>query len=231
MPRSDSPSFSWTRSAFGPLRDPRDEVLVVHEVRDKFAGLVVDGDDEVRDLLLLRERGARRGLVEEPGDVERRGVVDRRSVLEVALHPVADEEDVGEERGVAHLPVVVLLRGALDDTALDDPVLELGEADLLVVAGDDGAEVRISAEGDGLLALLHDAPVAVQPLQVHGVVGVLLALEPVAGQFSDADVRVAVLVRVRLPHRDERRRGRDPYRPRASRPSPARGIRRPSPSP
>ena len=105
---------------------------------------------------------------------------------------------------MAHLPVMVFLCGALDDPALDDAVLELGEADLLVVARDDGAQIRLTAERDSLLSLLGNAPVPVKPFEMDRVMGVLLALQPVARQFGDPDVRVAVLVGEGLPHGDER---------------------------
>ena len=77
------------------LRDPGDEVLMVHEVGNERSVRVVEGDVPIGDALLLRRRVAGSGFVEEPRDVVGVSVVNRDAVLEVALHHVADVEDVG----------------------------------------------------------------------------------------------------------------------------------------
>ena len=91
-------------------------------------------------------------------------------------------QDVGEEDGVSHPPVVVLFRLVADEAALDDAVVRDLEPDLPVV-GAARADARVPevAQFGGLVAV-HDpaAPVAVEPLEVERVERVLVALEPVA---------------------------------------------------
>ena len=133
--------------------------------------------------------------------------VDGDSELETAIHRAAHEQDGREQNGVPHLPVVVLLVRPLGDAPLDDAVVEHVEPDLLVRLGDRGERVGLGlAERLRLLPLLPDAPVAVQPLEMHRVERVLHALQPVAGELSRADVAPAVLPLERLPAREQRRR-------------------------
>ena len=103
---------------------------------------------------------------------------------------------------MAVLPVVVLLGEALEHAALDDAVLEHVEPDLLVLRQ---VEERPPEAG----ALLHVLPpVRVRPFDVYGVEGVLLTLEPVAGQVGDRDVADGVVPNEGLPQRQERDGGR-----------------------
>ena len=102
-------------------------------------------------------------------------------------------------------PVGIVLVRALDDAALDDAVVEQIEPDPLVRPGDHAELLGLrQPEPHRLVVLLPHAPVAVQPLQVHRVQRVLLALQPVAGQRRERDLAPDVVPRERLPHREER---------------------------
>ena len=162
----------------GALHYPGGLVLAEHPVGLDRAVLVEGGDalvgDDVGGLL------SGLGLPEVDDEVEGVGVVHGDAVLEVG----GDVEDVGEEDGVPHSPVVVLLGLVADEAALDDAVVGDFEADLAVVgaAGSDAGVPCVALFG-GLLAVHHPAaPVAVEPLEVEGVEGVFVALEPVAGE-------------------------------------------------
>ena len=97
-----------------------------------------------------------------------------------------DVQDVGEEDGVPHLPMIVLLSLVANEPALDDAVVRDLEPDLAVVgASRADACVPGVAQFLGLVAVHHPAaPVAVEPLEVHRVKGVLVALEPIAREHD-----------------------------------------------
>ena len=87
---------------------------------------------------------------------------------------------------MAHLPVVILLRAALEDATLEDAPLHLLEArpEVLLLEGLGGVEA---------LGLAHEVEVvAVQPLHVVGVDGVLHDLKPIARQGCVATVLDAI---------------------------------------
>ena len=100
--------------------------------------------------------------------------------------PSGDAHVVREHQRVADRPVVVLLGGAFDDAALDDPPLEGVEADLDVLLGERRGRVEA-------LLLAHELEVApVQELHVVRVDRVLHDLHVVARQVGPADVPEAV---------------------------------------
>src|SRR5262245_38153867 len=57
------------------------------------------------------------------------------------------------------------------------------------------------------------APVRMEPLEMHGIDRVLLALDPVAGDLGEHDLDESVSPRERLPCRDQRHGGRAEIRP------------------
>ena len=110
------------------------------------------------------------------------GVVDRHPELELVVPTGPDPQDAREDQRVAHLPVLVVFRPALEHAALDDPVAKGVEADLLVLAGEDDRP-----------RLAHPAAqephvVPVEVLHMVRVHGVLHDLQPVAGQEGVADI-------------------------------------------
>src|SRR5947199_1993006 len=130
------------------LSNPRDEILVHHVGRDEPAGRrifdrrVPGGDAVLRERLHLV-----RYAVEEPPDAERVGVVDGDAPLEVR----PGEQTVRPQTGAPDRPQLVRLRVALHHTPVDEPVVELLEAEL---------EVRRSLRAVG--AAQHAGPVPVQ---------------------------------------------------------------------
>ncbi len=109
-------------------------------------------------------------------------VVDGHPDLEAVLAVGADPQHRRKDEGVADPPVVVLLRAALQDAALDDAVAEEVEADLHLVP-------RVPGRRAGAPLRAHRRQVvAVQPLDVRGVDAVLHDLQPVAGYQRAPDV-------------------------------------------
>ncbi len=175
-----------------PLADPGHEVLV-HDVAGDPAPVcsIADRAVPVGDLVLRERLHLVRHAVEEPADAQRVLVVDGHAPFEVA----AGEQAVRPEAGPPDRPQLVVLGLAFQDAAVDEAVLELVEADLEV-----GRRLRPVVAPQG------PRPVAVQPLEVHRVDRVLLALEPVAGNFREDDLDEAVPPGERLPGGHERRR-------------------------
>src|SRR6185369_16346930 len=132
-----------------------------------------------------------RHAIEEPADAQHVSVVDRHAPLEVP----AGEETVRPEAAAADGPELVLLGLALEDAPVGEAVLELLEAHL---------QVRRRAVAVGTAERAR--PVRVEPLEVHGVDRVLLALEPVARNLGEYDLHEAVLPGEGLPGRHERHR-------------------------
>ena len=96
-------------------------------------------------------------------------------------------------------PLVVGLVLAFEYAALDDAELELVEPDLLMPA-----RRALLRHGDAVGVAVR-AHVGVQPLDVHGVERVLLALEPVARYLRNGDVADGVVPEQVLPAGEERR--------------------------
>ena len=184
------------------LRDPRHEVLHERDLQVQPA-VHVERYLVVGDGLLRGDLGLRGELVAGVDDVEGAVVVDGHAVLELgARRAGGGAEDVGEHPRVPDPPDVVVLARSLDDAALEDAVCELGEADAPV-----RAHHRASPRRDLLARLLGQIPAvdAVQPLGVHRIGRVLLALEPVARQFGEPDVPPGVRGDEQVPSRHERR--------------------------
>src|SRR3954451_9849214 len=116
---------------------------------------------------------ARSRLVEKPADAEGGRIVDRNPPLAV----VAGEQGVRPQARPPDRPERVVLGHALLNSPIDEPVLELVETDLQVG--------RRRLAGPPLQVV---APVAVQPLEVDRIDGVLLALDPVAGDLGEYDL-------------------------------------------
>src|SRR5262249_62340685 len=107
----------------------------------------------------------------------------------------AGEETVWPQAGASNGPQLVRLRLTFQNTAVDEPVLKLVEADL-----------QMGRRLQPLVTLQDTRPVAVQPLEVHGVDRVFLTLEPVTGNFREDDLHEAVAPGERLPRGHERDR-------------------------
>src|SRR5207344_2690478 len=107
----------------------------------------------------------------------------------------AGEQTVRPQAGAPDGPQLVRLRLPFQNTAVDEPVLKLVEADL-----------QMGRRLQPLVTLQDTCPVAVQPLEVHRVDRVLLALKPVTGDFREDDLHETVSPRERLPSGHERRR-------------------------
>ena len=100
---------------------------------------------------------------------------------------------------MALTPGGVLFGAALHHAALVDAVLILGKGEFLVVPDNLLTFRLVPHHGDEV------GPVAVQPLQVHRVQRVLLALQPVARQYGQTDVPDDVADREHVPVRHQRR--------------------------
>src|SRR5262245_34709694 len=114
----------------------------------------------------------------------------------------AGEETVRPQAGAPDGPQLIRLRLTFQNTAVDEPVLELVEADLQM-----GRRLRPP------VTLQNTCPVAVKPLEVHRVDRVFLALEPVTGDFREDDLHEAVAPGERLPGGHERHRWRSQVGP------------------
>ena len=108
---------------------------------------------------------------------------------------LAGEERVRPEAHAAHRPQFVVLRGVFADPAIDEAVVELVEGQLQM-------PWRVGAG----LAGEPDAPVRMLPLEMHGIDGVFLDLEPVAGDVGEDHLGEAVFPGERLPVWQQRRR-------------------------
>src|SRR5262249_17121157 len=173
------------------LTDPGDDVLVDDVARDPAAVLVLNRAHPGRNGVLHVGFASLRHAHEEPRNAERVLVVDRHAPFEM----IAEVEAVRPQRDAAHGPIRIALVGVLAHPLVDEAVVEFLELELEVLAG----------IGTGLAAQ-PQAPIVVHPLEVHGVAGVLLALEPIAGNVGEHDFAKAVLPRERLPHRQLRHR-------------------------
>src|ERR1043166_1463915 len=200
----DDPAVALAQVLLGPVRNgtlahPGHEVLV-HYVRGDPAPRLrlVDRAVPVGDALLSERLHLVWHPVEEPSDAQHVLVVDGHPPFEVA----AGEETVRPQAGASDGPQLVRLRLTFENTAVDEPVLELVETDLQM-----GRRLR------PLVTLQHARPVAVQPLEVHGVDRVLLALEPVTGDFREDDLHEAISPSERLPGGHERHRRRPQVSP------------------
>src|SRR5215510_9223154 len=111
----------------GTLAHPGDEILV-HYVRGNPASRarLVNRAVPVRDAVLRERLHLVRHPVEEPADAQHVLVVDGHSPFEVA----AGEETVRPQAGAPDGPQLVRLRLTYQNTAVNEPVLELLEADL-----------------------------------------------------------------------------------------------------
>ena len=176
---------------YGALGDPAHVVLVERDAGVEASVRLVERHVAVGRDVLLRDGGPGFGAVDVVGDVVGVLVVDGDAPLRGGADLVADEEDVGEHDGMALGPVLAVLREAELEPALDDAVLEGVEGDL------DGLGLALRRGGDAVADVV--AEVEVQPLRVDGVDGVLLALEPVAGEVRDGDVADGVAVGQLLP--------------------------------
>src|SRR6266508_128227 len=185
------------------LSDPRDEVLIHDVRRDPAPGLwVLDRAVPVWDPVLREGFDLVGHPVEEPADAQHVLVVDGHAPLEVT----AGEETVRPETRAPDRPELVALGLSFEDAPVSKAVLELVEAD---------PQVRrrlVPVE-----AVQGARPVRVQPLEVHGVDGVLLALEPVARDFREHDLDEAVLPGEGFPGGHERRGWRPEVRPQQAR--------------
>src|SRR5262245_54268124 len=147
------------------LADPGDDVLIDDVARDPAAALVLDRALPGRHRALHVGLAPFRNPHEEPRNAERILVVDRHAPLEV----IAEIECVGPQRDAAYGPMRIALVGILAHALVEEAVVELLELELEMPR-------RI---GTGLAGEPH-GPVVVHPFEVHGVAGVLLALEPIA---------------------------------------------------
>ena len=192
MPRSLGPRCSFVRSAFAPLADPRDEILVHDVARDPAAGQrIANRSFPRRDrrlhvgLALVRHAG------EVPGNAQRVLIVDRHAIFRMAQRA----EAVRPQANASDRPALVRFIHAFDQTVVGEAVLELVEPD---------AHVFLAVR-PGLAFEAH-RPVAVHPLEVHGVDRVFLTLQPVARDRRKHDLHEAVLPQKRFPVGNERRR-------------------------
>src|SRR2546422_6163966 len=176
------------------LADPGDEVLV-HDVRGDppVRQRILDRARPVGDPVLLEGLHVVRHAIEEPAHAQHVRVVDGHAPLEVA----AGEQAVRPETAAPDGPQLVLLGLAREDAPIGEAVLELLEADL-----------QVRRRPVPVDAVQRARPVRVQPLEVHGVDGVLMTLRPVAGDLREHDLHEAILPGEGLPGRHERRRRR-----------------------
>ena len=136
--------------------------------------------------------------IEEPAHAQHVRVVDRHAPLEVA----AGEQAVRPETAAPDRPQLVLLGLALEDAPVGEAVLELVEPHL-----------QVRGRALALGAAERARPVRVQPLEVHRVDRVFVALEPVAGDLREHDLHEAVRPGEGLPGWHQRRRRRPEIRP------------------
>ena len=130
------------------------------------------------------------------------GVIHGNAVLEVATH----SQDIGEENGMADAPFRIVLGPSLEHPALDDSVLELVEANLLMGEGT-GHLAAVTAVSEELTLQVPPAQAlqhvigepAVQPLHVHRIQGVLHYLQPVARYDRGADIPQHVVPHEQVP--------------------------------
>ncbi len=167
------------------LADPGHDVLALDVVGDE-AALIVAPEVFVdhRTILALPHTGV--GGVVGIEELPRGGVVDGYADLHLVDAGPAHAHEVGEDQGVSDLPVVVVLRAALEDTTLEDSPLHLLEAraQVLLLEGLGSIEA---------LGLTHEVEVvAVEPLDVVRIHGVLHDLQPVARQGCVAAVLDAI---------------------------------------
>ena len=108
---------------------------------------------------------------------------------------VAGIERIGPEADPAGGPQRVLLVGVGADPLVDEAVVDLLEGDL-----DMGRRIGAGIAGQAL------APVRMHPLEMHRVDGILLALEPVAGNLGKHHLDEAVRPGEGLPVRHQRLR-------------------------
>src|SRR5258707_11885894 len=186
IPRSLGPMFSLVRSAMRPWPTQATMSwlitwLVIQRPCSSLIGLT-----QLRHAFLHVGLAPLRHPHEEPGDAERVLVVHWHAPFEM----IAEVEAVRPERDPAHGPIRILLVGILPHPLVDESVVEFLELELEVLAG---VRARIAGE--------PQTPVVVHPLEVHGVAGVFLALEPVAGNLGEHDFAKAVLPREWLPYR------------------------------
>ena len=120
------------------------------------------------------------------------GVVHGYADLEVVDAAATLAQGVGEDDRVADTPGIVLLRVPLHDPAFDDAMLEAIEADLGMATGEAALGRNPLARPD----VVH--VVAVEPLYVDGVEGVLHGLQPVAGKQGGADLTYHVSPNVKV---------------------------------
>ena len=199
-PVEDDPLVRLRQLLLVPLRQrtlgyPGHVVLPEGVVRDVLPSLVQQGWVVVGEILEGRYRHAGRHLGHHIVHVEGVGVVHGHAKL------VGCGEDVREEHWMADAPVGVLLRLVALHPPLDDAVLEDVEADAAMVR--DGPKLL---PGRALALVGVVGEVAVEPLGVGGVKGVLHTLEPVAGQLDEVDLPVGGLVHQPLPAGEQRRR-------------------------
>src|SRR5438105_14345053 len=163
--------------------------VIQRSVSASLIGLTQYRAHPVRNAVLLVRLHLVGHAIEEPADAQHVAVVDGHAPLEVA----PGEETVRPEAASPDRPELVLLGLALEDASVDEAVLELLEADLQVGR-------RTLTVG----AAERAGPVRVEPLEVHGVDRVLLALEPVARDLGEHDLHEAVLPTEGLPGRHQR---------------------------
>ena len=101
-------------------------------------------------------------------------IVHGNTILEVVAAARAHPENGGEDNGVAHRPGMIFLRVAFHQPAFDNTELEAVKTDLLVPT----QELLLLGTALSLEHIVH--VIAVEPLHVVGVQGVLHGLKPVA---------------------------------------------------